>query len=196
MAPSEHARSDDASGPAALFGSPTGALAPPDPALDPYLDAFGRVVLRFGITRTRMQDVAKEARVDRTTVFRNVGPMEQLVQAYLAREVHRFLDETLTSLPLELGGVELMVEVVATALERARAHPVLAKAIEDLLEQVVAVIAPGLAMLAGIGFVAPVDADATAQWIARFGLTCLLVPPPGDLRDTVAAVLRPVLTPS
>jgi len=182
----------------------------PEAAMDPYLDAFGRVALRFGVRRTRVQDVAREARVDRTTVFRNVGSMDDVLRLYIVREVHRFLDTTLASIPVGLDGPPLVVEVIARSIELAHAHPVLNKAIEDepelvaalitdrlapVLDQIVAVLAPGLALLSSFGTVAPVDADALSQWIARFGLSTVLVRPPGDLRATLATVLVPVLTP-
>src|SRR3546814_18879186 len=52
---------------------------PPVPAveLDPYLDAAARCFTRFGITRTRVPDVAAEVGVSRVTVYRPVGTVER-----------------------------------------------------------------------------------------------------------------------
>ncbi len=180
----------------------------PDPALDPYLDAFEQVVQRFGLRRVTAQDIAKEAGVDRTTVFRNVGRLDELSRMYIAREVHRFIDGLLASIPEGLDGPGTIVELVAVAIERAQAHPVLAKVLADepdvigellpqyldvLLAQVVGALAPGLALARGIGFIADVDPDAVASWIARFGLTTLVAPAEQPLRTMLDAVLRPLL---
>lgn len=181
---------------------------PPDPELDPYLDAFERVVQRFGFRRTTGRDVAQEAGVDRTTVFRNIGRLDNLYRLYIARELHRFIDGLAASTPAGLDGPGTIVEVVAIAIERAAAHPVLAKVLADepdlvgelvpqyldlILDQVVAALAPGLVLASGAGFIAEVDPDAMATWIARFGVTTLVAPTREPIRTVLDAVLRPVL---
>lgn len=191
-----------------LFAGGFSAFERPDAALDPYLDAFGAVVQRFGIGRTRMQDIAGELGVDRTTVFRNAGPMDQIIQTYLAREVHRFFDGLLGDFPTDLDGPDLFIEVVASSIERAQAHPVLAKAIADepdlvarlayanlggLIGHVREVVATGLSLLSDLGMVARVDGDVLGEWVARVGLTALVEPPP-DLRHSLRTVLEPLLT--
>lgn len=180
----------------------------PDGSLDPYLDAFATTVLRFGVERTRAQDVAKQAGIDRTTLFRRVGKMDDLLRLYISREVHRFIDQSLTDMPLELDGPDLFIEVIARAIERVWAHPVLDKVVADepdlvaklvsdqlapVVDQVAAAVANGLSMLVGVGSVAPVDAENTGQWIARFGLTTILARPAGDLRQLLDSLLRPAL---
>ncbi len=189
-----------------LLAGGLASLVRPDPALDPYLDAFAVAVQRFGVGRTRMQDIAAEVGVDRTTVFRNAGSMDRLVETYLAREVHRFFDALLDDVPVGAAGVELVVEVVVRAVERARAHPVLAKAIADepdllarlayanlgmLIAHVRTVVSTGLSLLAGLGLVPPVDGDVIGDWVARVGITAI-VEPPADLRATLHAVLAPM----
>src|SRR3546814_393937 len=73
---------------------------PPVPAveLDPYLDAAARCFTRFGITRTRVPDVAAEVGVSRVTVYRQVGTVEDMARLLLARAMHRIL----TALPAAL----------------------------------------------------------------------------------------------
>ncbi len=191
----------------ALFTGGFSAFDRPDPSLDPYLDAFARAVTRFGVARTRMQDIAAEVGVDRTTVFRNAGSMDTIVETYLAREVHGFFDALLGDMPSDLDGPELVIEIVARAIERARAHPVLAKAIADepdlvarlayanlgsLIDHVREVVATGLSLLAGIGLVADVDGEVVGDWIARVGITSI-VEGPDDPRPSLQAVLAPLL---
>ena len=184
-------------------------LARPDPALDPYLDAFGRAAARFGVRRTTARDIAQELGVDRTTVFRNVGRLDELQSSYLARELHRLIDGVIADIPASIDGPAIVIEVAAAATERARAHPVLEKVladepdvvgellprmIEPLIERGVAALAPGLALAAGVGMVHCPDPDAVASWVVRYVLTTL-VAPPTDVRRELDAVLRPLLSP-
>src|SRR5689334_6587328 len=68
-----------------------GLPAPPPASLDVYLDAAARCFARYGVQRTSVQDVAQELRVNRTTVYRQVGNVESMVRLLSAREIHRLL---------------------------------------------------------------------------------------------------------
>ncbi len=187
-----------------------GRFPPPDESLDPYLDAFERAAVRFGVRRVTGTDVAREAGVDRTTVFRNVGTMDDLHRKYVTRELHGFITLVIARIPEGMDGPSTVVELVATAIEIASRHPVLAKVLADeqdflgqlippflpmILEQVSAALAPGLEMAASVGLIAAVPAEPLADWIARFGVTVLVAPPTEPLRDVLGPVLRPLLEP-
>jgi AcrR family transcriptional regulator len=188
----------------------TGRFPPPDAALDPYLDAFERAAVRFGVRRVTGTDVAREAGVDRTTVFRNVGTMDDLHREYVTREVHRFISGVVSQIPEGLDGPSTVVEIVAVAIEAATQHPVLSKVLNDeqdylgqlippflpmILEQVSAALAPGLEMASSVGLIAGVPAESLADWIARFGVTVLVAPPEEPLRELLGEVLIPLLEP-
>lgn len=188
-----------------------GLPAPPAEHLSPYLDAAARCIIRFGGSRTRVRDVALEAGVERTTIYRHLGPMEEVFRLLLARELHRLLGEVTANVPIGLDGPGTVVEVVVRTVELAREHPVMAKLLADepdlvarhlclnlgdIVSQIGAALAPGLATAARFGFIAPVDAAGVAEWIARVGVTFMIAPPAGDLRVVLAAVLRPLLDPA
>src|SRR3546814_68889 len=92
---------------------------PPVPAveLDPYLDAAARCFTRFGITRTRVPDVAAEVGVSRVTVYRQVGTVEDMARLLLARDMHRIL----TALPAALEGA-VGPDTVVRLVERSEEH--------------------------------------------------------------------------
>src|SRR5579884_3492717 len=69
----------------------TGVPPVPPEELDPYLDAAARCFGRFGISRTRVPDVAAEVGVSRVTVYRQVGTVEDMARMLLARDMHRLL---------------------------------------------------------------------------------------------------------
>ena len=57
-----------------------GLPPPPDAALDPYLDAAAACFARHGISRSAVADIAKEMGVSRTTVYRQVGSIDNVVR--------------------------------------------------------------------------------------------------------------------
>ena len=190
-------------------GTASGGLPPrPDPALWPYLDAAARCIERFGLTRTSVRDVAAEAGVERTTVYRHVGSMEHIFGLLVARELHAFMEQVPAAVPAGRDGPDFLVELLATAIEHALAHPVLAKVLADepevvarllsrglgdLVQRVAATLEPLLASAMDSGLVARRDPRVVTEWATRVGLSVLVAAPPGDLRGFLGEVLRPVL---
>ncbi|HYF45988.1 MAG TPA: TetR/AcrR family transcriptional regulator [Acidimicrobiales bacterium] len=187
----------------------TGVPEPPPPALDPLLDAAARCFARHGVGRTSVQDVARELRVNRTTVYRQVGNVDAMVRLLLARELHRLL----AALPTELEGrtgPEAVVEVMAAVIDFASEHPVLTKVRDDepeligpfvvtdltsLLDQVTAGAAPLLRAAMDAGLLARRDPEVVAGWLARIALSLIAAPPPGPLQPFLAEIVEPVLSP-
>ena len=204
--------------------SPAGSIAGlpplPPPTLDPFLDATSRCFARYGVRRTSVQDVAQELGVNRTTVYRQVGNIEQQAMLLAARDTHRLL----TALPARIAfpvGPHTVVELTATLIREARAHPVLAKMLADerdligsfvaqdvpeLMERATAAFAPLVALAmqigaqigagTGAGGLARRDPVALAQWLVRIAASLILVGPPGRLEDFLAELLVPALTPA
>jgi AcrR family transcriptional regulator len=185
------------------------ALPSPPASLDPYLDAAARCFARHGIGRTSVQDIAREARVERTTVYRQVGNVPSVVRLLTARELHRLLE----SLPDHLTGLhgpEVVVDLLATVIRYGRQHPVLAKVLADepeligpyLVQEVPAFIdlvavaaTPLLRAAMDAGELARRDPALVAQLLVRLCVPLLLAPPPGDLRALLSEVLVPALAP-
>lgn len=190
-----------------LPGLAAGLPAPPA-QLDPYLDAAARCFARHGIRRTSVQDVARELRVDRTTVYRQVGNVDRIVRLLMARELHRLLEALPASL-LDLRGPDVIVDVLATVVAYGRNHPVLAKVVADepeligpflvteapaLLDQIAALLVPALEAAMDAGELARRDPDAVAHFLVRLCLSYLLAPPPGDVAAVLGELLVPALT--
>ncbi|WP_460718152.1 TetR/AcrR family transcriptional regulator [Nocardia heshunensis] len=87
--------------------------------LDAALVQFQKV----GVKKTTIEDVAKQAGVDRVTVYRRLGSRDGLVQAVVGREVATLLAD-LTGIPDRHTDLEgLVAEVFVTVITRWRAHP-------------------------------------------------------------------------
>lgn len=198
--------------PAVLSALPTLAEGLPRPpaSVDPYLDAAARCFARHGVGRTSVQDVARELRVDRTTVYRQVGNVTAMVRLLAGRELHRLLAE----LPDRLAGLhgpEAIVDLLVAVVEHGRDHPVLRKVLADepeligpfivaelpmLIDLVAAAATPLLQAAMDAGELARRDPDLLAQLLVRMCLPLILAPPPGDVRQLLAETLLPALTPS
>lgn len=187
----------------------TGIPAPPPATLDPFLDAAERCFARHGISRTSVQDVARELRVDRTTVYRQVGNVDSQVRLLLARELHRILTR-LPALVHDRKGPEMVVELLDDLITHFRTHPVLVKVLADEPEligpflaselpdvfgRVAAVVAPLLEAAMATGELAKRDPIVVAEYLVRIGVTLILAPPPGELRSFLAEILVPALAP-
>jgi AcrR family transcriptional regulator len=187
-----------------------GIPGPPPPELDVYLDAALACFTRHGIQRTSVQDVARELRVNRATVYRQVGNVEQMVRLLLARELHHLLQRLPTQLA-ESSGPDTVVQLLAAIVDYARSHPVLVKVLADepeligpflvsdlpsLVARVANQLAPLLEWGMRTGQLAPRDPVVVAEWLVRTALTLVIAPPPGDVRRFLAELLVPALTPT
>jgi AcrR family transcriptional regulator len=182
---------------------------PPGPSLDPVLDATVECVLRYGLAKTSLSDIARELGVAPSTVYRKVGTVENAVALVSAREGHRLIER----MPEVIAGVEgprIITVFLAESIQTSAQHPMVRKILRDEAEWVGRVmtrrIEDGLALSAEVaapllesamaeGHIRRQDPVALAHWIARIGTISLFAPPPGDLLEALDALLLPVLAP-
>src|SRR5947209_10134020 len=93
----------------------------PDLVLDATLTCIGRV----GLTKTTLDDVAREAGCARATVYRYFPGKQQLIAALVAREVARFQLQLLTAADGAESLGDAVTEVVTTAASILLGHPAL-----------------------------------------------------------------------
>ncbi len=173
------------------------------------LEAAFVTVSRFGLAKTTVEDVAREAGVSRATCYRLFpGGRDELFAAMVGRELERFF----AGLAAAVADAPDLATVLETALvdahHRIRGHSVL----QDLLvseperllpfitaeegrihEGVVAFLRPRLRREAEAGRVRPgVDLDAAARYVASLGLSIMSTPGALDLDDpdAVRGVVR------
>ena len=187
----------------------TGVDQPPLPHLDPFLDAASSCFARFGIRHTSVQDVAREIGVDRTTVYRQVGNVAQMLRLLAARDLQRMLASIAgnVAVPLEPRDV---VATMAAVVEAVRAHEVVAKVLADdpesislagsndlplLLTGSAAVVGPVLEEAMRNGQLARHDPLVLAEWLVRMVVSLVLVPARGDIESLLSEILLPVLEP-
>jgi AcrR family transcriptional regulator len=183
---------------------------PPDPSLDPVLDAAAACLARHGISKTTLSDIAREMGVAPSTVYRKVGSVDNVAMLVFAREAQKFLNRV----PAVMAGADgpaVVTALMADAITTLRHDPVAAKVlrdegdymgrmvtrrIDDLLAQGVEVTAPWLAAAMSAAVVRRQDPEALAHWLLRIALAALVAPPPGDLKASLDDLLLPVLSPN
>jgi AcrR family transcriptional regulator len=158
---------------------------------------------RFGIAKTTVDDVAREAGISRATIYRLFpGGRDQIVRETVTRETNRFfarLDDELADAPdlatfLERGLVDarraLLEHVVlqkVLATEPELLLPLLTVEQHRILPFVVGAIRPLVARDQERGLVRPaVDPAAAADYLARMALSLMASPGGHDLADPEA----------
>jgi AcrR family transcriptional regulator len=184
---------------------------PPRPSgsLDRLLDAAERCLARYGIRRTSMTDIAREMHVARTTLYRQVGSVEEAIALVASRQFHRFLDQLLEVLARPGGATpEDLVAAIAGAVRFTRSHPVALRVLTDEPEilgsivardlgpyatQIAEALAPVLGHAKDGGVIRRADPLLAAQWLVRVVAVLVALPPEDDLDRMLDYALRPVL---
>ncbi len=176
---------------------------------DPYLDAFARVVQRRGLGSTRVRDVAEEVGVNRVTVYRQVGTVQDMTHLLFERELQRSLPDV-SSWATADDAVGALVSLLAETVRVFRAHPVLTKVLEDephllgpyLVRDLPEVLRRSAHVSTGLllwamesGRIARRDPERLGGWVARVLVTAVLSPPAGSLEAFFDEGLRPLLAP-
>lgn len=177
------------------------------------LDAGIRCISRWGVAKTSLDDVAREAGCSRATVYRVFpGGKESVFNAIATREVERFFAAVAARLARADDVEELLVAGVAEGSRRIREHP----ALQFLLrhEPGVVVPPPGTTRMASVVEVAsafatshlerllpPERARPVAELVVRLVVSYLSFPsgqvdPSNEVaaRDLVRSFVLPVVT--
>ncbi|MEU7145797.1 TetR/AcrR family transcriptional regulator [Nocardia sp. NPDC046473] len=196
---------------AGIFG---GANEDTDRTVARILDAALVEAAAVGVSRLKIDAVARRAGINRTTVYRRFGDLDGLLEALTMREGGRMAETVLHAVDGVADPAGRLVESFVACMRMAREHPVIARtaALEPdqliamgmaddaaLLRLGSAVIADQLRSAQTDGHATHLDADETAQSIAMLFAACVLMPTAQgiDLRtdESVRAYARRTLAP-
>jgi AcrR family transcriptional regulator len=168
------------------------------PPRERLLEATYACVARYGIAKTTVEDVARQAGLSRATVYRHFpGGKQQLVNSTIAWEAARFLDR-LTIAVADAPDLEtLVVDAVVFAHRAFLDHAVLQKVLEtepELLLPQLTVESTRLVALIRTFLTGPLhrarnqlvpglDIDWAADHVARLVLNFIGTPGRWDLTD-------------
>lgn len=160
------------------------------------LDAVATCAARWGMDKTTVDDVAREAGVSRATVYRLFpGGKDSLVEMTTEREAVRLVSAVGRAVTSEADLETAMTVMLNTAARLLDAEPALTYMrahepatlrrllsmhhLDTILEMVADALSPGLA-----GFLDPEDAREVVIWGARLVVSYYLIPDPArDLTD-------------
>ncbi|MBX7068607.1 MAG: TetR/AcrR family transcriptional regulator [Microthrixaceae bacterium] len=100
------------------------------------LDAASELFATIGVRRTGVEDIAERSGLGRTTVYRRFEGRQQIVEAVLAREVHRFFGSILRSTAHLDRFEDVVIESFLTGMQATEASllATLVRAEPDLLQ--------------------------------------------------------------
>jgi AcrR family transcriptional regulator len=159
-----------------------------------------------------MTDIAKEMKVARTTLYRQIDSVEEAITLIASRQLHRFL-AGLVALVAAPGGAgpETFIAAIAGAVRFGRSNPVMQRVLDhepDIVGELVTrdlgfyatQIADALTPIVDVamkaGVLRPADPHLTAEWLVRVVAVLLAIPPESDLDEMLEYALLPVLQPS
>lgn len=105
---------------------------------DRILEATFACVARYGLGKTTVEDVAREARVSRATVYRYFpGGKDELIRDTISWEVGRFFTRLATAVEGVDDFADLLVEALVFAHEAVEGHEVLQKVLQTEPERLI-----------------------------------------------------------
>ncbi|EHB55453.1 regulatory protein TetR [Mycolicibacterium rhodesiae JS60] len=102
----------------------TGLSVDTDEARQQILSAAEQVILRFGVDKTTMDDIAKEVGISRPTVYRYFADRDALLGALIERRSRMLFDRARTFIASHSTFAEQLVEGVIYLVDHGRRDPI------------------------------------------------------------------------
>jgi AcrR family transcriptional regulator len=106
------------------------------------LNVAAKCFKRFGVRRTRLEDIAKEAGVSRPLLYKIYGSRQALMEILIAKEVEGIINDQATYIASYSSFAEAIVEGSVRGIERSRK----AKLLSDLMANNTALQMPDLVL--------------------------------------------------
>lgn len=102
----------------------TGLSADADEARQQLLGAAEQVILRYGVAKTTMDDIGREAGVSRPTVYRYFGDRDALLSALIERRSRMLFDRARTFIASHDSFDEQLIEGLIYLVDHGRRDPI------------------------------------------------------------------------
>lgn len=184
----------------------------PDPTTEAILDAAVVEFEQHGFRRVALDDVARRARISRTTIYRRFSNKDQLIAAVIERENVRLFADIAAQLKSAGPQSNYYVEAFTLSILKFRRHRVLDRMLTDEPGLVIEIagqhygaaierMAEALRVIFPDGFAERIGEDAVnelADTILRYAAMVLLLPSaqPLETADDIRAFARQHFLPS
>lgn len=107
---------------------------------DPVLAAALRVFERYGVRKTTLEDIAKEAGVSRSTVYRSAGTKADILEALTSEHNMRFFADLDRLIPKGTSLAEALTTIHELGMLYLEANPVTPRLVDDEPESLLHVV--------------------------------------------------------
>jgi AcrR family transcriptional regulator len=169
---------------------------PVPPSRERLLEAAYACVARYGLAKTTMEDVAREARLSRATLYRHFpGGKDQLVVEVVSWEANRFFERLTRAVSHHVELADVLEEALLFAHRAVEEHEVLQKILETEPERLLPMLTTESGRLIVLvkqflvlamqrsSMESGVDVDAAADHLARMVLSFISGQGHADLTD-------------
>ena len=171
----------------------------PPASRERLLEAAYRCVARYGIAKTTVDDICREAKVSRPTVYRQFpGGKDVILREVVAWESSRLFGSITRAVAGVTDLVDLLEELIVVAGAEMADHQVLQKVLQTEPERLLPLLVTGLDRLISLfkpllllamqrAPIRPdVDQDLASEYLARMLLSVVSSPGARDLTDRAA----------
>ena len=175
------------------------AVSAPAPVDVRAREAVLTCIGRFGLAKTTIDDIAREAGCSRATLYRYFDAKPEIVRSAVVAEHERVAGEVVAAGRAAATFADAVVAVVVAGARELRGHDALQFLLAHEPEAVLGHLAfgPGDRLLIAVGdaiapafdrWLTPDDATRAGDWLARIVRSYVLMPhPPIDFTDPTAA---------
>lgn len=110
-----------------------GRRADSDFARDQILDAAWRCYQQLSVQKTRMEHIAREAKVSRTTVYRYFQSRDEVLTGVVLRALQDMIDLVQQRAEATASFAEFLIETVASSIEQLPRSPVFAVLMKEAM---------------------------------------------------------------
>lgn len=189
----------------------SGMRADSDFAREQILNAALDCYQKYTLQGTRMEQIALEAKVSRTTIYRHFQNRNDVVMAVIFRELYGVLDTIRDQISKQSSFAEFIVETLTVADEKIRLSPVFELIVKESAMLTERIHAYGSEMLAigAVYFRARFDIAKTAgelqpgieyddfiSWVGHVGASFILLSPDAQTSERLRSMLWRFLIPS
>lgn len=188
-----------------------GMRADSDFAREQILNAALDCYQKYTLQGTRMEQIAIEAKVSRTTIYRHFQNRNDVVMAVIFRELYGVLDAIRDQISKQSTFAEFIVETLAVADEKIRLSPIFDLIVKESAMLVEKIHAYGSEMLAigavyfrarfdvakAAGELQPnIEYDAFISWVGHISTSLILMPSSTQNSDGLRSMLWRYLIPA
>jgi AcrR family transcriptional regulator len=181
-------------------------------SLEPLVDATERCVVRYGVARVSMSDLAREMNIARTTLYRQVDSIDKALFLLACRILHQIVDDARTGV---IGGPDPranLIDATVRSVNLAANQPFIRRLLDhepeflgelfstglcvEIVHRLTDVCTPLMEGALASGQIHGDDPRLVAELFVRTAVGLVILPTDRDLRTMIEFAYAPILVPA